>query len=323
MTECNVVFITDENYAMPTGVAMVSLIRNFSSRYSLIIYVICDEVSEETKQKLLKCKEVRDTDVDIVFIDADNAWDGPRAELDSVHISRAAMIKFRIPVILERVNRVLFLDSDLIVEGDISGIFEYDIDDVYLASVEDMDPSRMNAEGISHVKRISLPVDRYFNSGVMYLNTEKMRKDDITAKLYEDKKNNPDHGFMDQDSLNYVLCKKRLELPWKYNFMAAYVKNLDIDGLNRYFNREYICTDEYLDEAVVLHYAGDQKPWIMDVPYTTSRFIKYYRMSPYRDNELRLRSYIRELEKLYDDLYMRTNFLRKPKRWIMKLFNRS
>ena len=149
MTEYNVVFITDENYAMPTGVAMVSLIKNFSSRYRLIIYVICDEVSDETKQKLLKCKEVRDADVDIVFIDADNAWDGPRAELDSANISRAAMIKFRIPVILEWVNRVLFLDSDLIVEGDISGIFEYNIDDVYLASVEDMDPSRISDDGIS------------------------------------------------------------------------------------------------------------------------------------------------------------------------------
>ena len=100
MKEYNVVFITDENYAMPTSVAIVSLIWNYNCQNRLNIYVICDEVSAETKQRLIKCKKVKDIDVDIILIDVDNDWSGQRAELDSAHISKAALIKFRIPLIL-------------------------------------------------------------------------------------------------------------------------------------------------------------------------------------------------------------------------------
>ncbi len=322
MKECNVVFITDENYAMPTSVAMVSLIMNFNSEHRLNVYVICDNVSKETKQLLIKCKDAGSIYTSITFIDTDNSWEGQRSELDAKRISNTAMIKFRIPLILEKLDRVLFLDSDLIVTGDISSVFDYNIDNVYLASVEDMNPLRVGFGKESHAQRLGLPVDKYFNSGVMYLNTEKMRKDDITHKLFEDKIKHPKHGFWDQDSFNCVLYEKSLELPWKFNYLTAFTDFLDIDGLNRYFGSDHSCIDELVEEAVVLHFAGEKKPWTLDIPFITPRFMKYYKQSPYGDKKLSLHSEILELRKKYADLYKKTDFLRIPKRLACKVIGK-
>ena len=321
MKECNVVFITDENYAMPTSVAIVSLIMNYKGKSSLNIYILGDGLSDESKHRLSLCKEVNDIDVVISIIDVNNDISIKAHEIYSSHISKSTFIKFRIPQVLKGVDKVLFLDSDVIVCKDISPVFEYNIDDLYLASVEDIDLSRVKADGANNIKRISMPVNKYFNSGVMYLNLEKMRKDDITRKLIENKRKHPKHLF-DKDSLNFILYENRLEIPWKYNFLSAFTELLSIDELNRYYGCSYGSMDALVDEAVVLHFAGEHKPWIYDMPFTTIRFIDYYRVSPYRDVELKIKSYIRELDNKYAELYKQTDFLRKPKRLLMRLLGK-
>lgn len=100
-------------------------------------------------------------------------------------------------------DRVLLLDPDTLVTGDITGLWETDLTDYYLAAVQE---TRNN----NHTK---VP---YFNAGVMLMNLEKLRRDGMDDKLiYEI--NTVAYEHLEQDVINYLCDGKIMSLPSDYN----------------------------------------------------------------------------------------------------------
>ncbi len=239
------VFITDQNYVLPTAVAITSVVKNKKTTTSYEFIIFATALSENDKRKLVASA----SGLPLRFIDF-----GTQKYQNIVcktHVSVAALCKFEIANILSSYDKVLYLDGDIIVQDDLSDLFNTNIEDYYVGAVKDA--------YVLEEKKQTLGVDGYFNSGVMLLNCAKIRHDKMAEKLWNLKCLKRDLLFMDQDVFNLAFAGKVKYLDFRYNFMAAY------------FRKKYhaFLTDIYADESYVnkqclhpaiIHYTG-KNPW--------------------------------------------------------------
>ena len=278
----HVAYITDDNYSMPTCVSIVSLLKNKKSDISYCIHIILDNVSQENKERF-KQLSYSGCEIDIIEADGDSFYqdfkDGSLRP--NTYVSPTALIKFNLPNMFKDVDTLLYLDGDIIVNKDISELFEMDISQFCVAAAPaySMMPSNHLPQGI-----------KYFSSGVMLLNLKRMRDESITEKLIDYKKNGVNY-FMDNDAFCVVLNGQTLFLPLIYNFNAGVFSVNDFDEfVQKCFDGKYSDEYECISDQKILHLQGKWKPWKYWFPWLSEIFIKYYNMSPYKDKPLKLKS---------------------------------
>ncbi|MEE0968579.1 MAG: glycosyltransferase, partial [Clostridia bacterium] len=144
--------------------------------------------------------------------------------------------------------------------------------------------------------RIDLHNPRYFNSGFMILNLNKMRHDNIPEKLIDYKL----HGKMwnmDQDALNAVIGYNVVY--FDYNTHLLY-HQLASEELREKYGKG---TDRNLiQKCTVLHFTSHRKPWKTRLPIVTRMWLKYYKCTPYSDEKIK---FARLFDRLYEKYYYR------------------
>ncbi len=239
----NIAFITDNNYLMPTSVAIRSLIDH-TKETDITLYIISDlELDKRWKDEMIRGlkKGMR-----CYFICAGEKI----TSIDATHIrvTKTALLKFWLPELLPELDKVLYLDGDIIVKNDITELYMLNVEPYYAAVVKDMLVYRNN-----HIQEIG--VSNYFNSGVMLLNLKKLRKDKVREKLLEAKKKDDICEYMDQDAFNVVFDNEVLFIHPKYNHIAVTETIYSLKEIQDF----YEVVD--WDETVILHLAGLAKPW--------------------------------------------------------------
>jgi len=184
-----------------------------------------------------------------------------------LHASKANYYRLLIPEILPiSIRKVLYLDSDLIVRKPIFDLWNTDIENYYLAAVEN--------PGMRNFDRLFMPKDsKYFNSGVMLINVEKWRREGVHNKALAFIRSYPDRiKFWDQDGLNAILYGQWKELPIKWNVQHNYF--FPEENQKRY-------ADIILDPAIV-HFSGNGlKPWQPNIEHKyKSEYLYYEKGSP-------------------------------------------
>ena len=157
--------------------------------------------------------------------------------LPTAHLSYAAYFRFFIPDILKE-DKVLYLDSDIIVNGDLTSLFETDLGASPVAAVRD-ELQQTN-----------------FNSGVLLINNAYWREHSISTKLFELADQYHEVEFGDQGILNRFFVGQWKELDVNYNFMVG------MDTIATRFQKDewYVKANQYESEVSVIHYT-DEKPW--------------------------------------------------------------
>lgn len=124
-----------------------------------------------------------------------------------------------LPRLLPEAERVLYLDGDLIVLDSLAELWATSLGDNYLAAVTNV----FQDNDTDRPARLGLPEgQRYFNSGVMLMNLDLMRRDDSTAALIECANRNFDLlSWPEQDALNVVLGDRHLQLDPRWNLMNS------------------------------------------------------------------------------------------------------
>lgn len=188
------------------------------------------------------------------------------------HINYAAYLRYFIPDLIKE-DKVLYLDTDIIITGSLSSLFQTDITDYALAAVKDV--------WLKH----------QFNSGVMLINSLFWRQENLTQKLLDKSTqmiSQASNG--DQEILNLLLSQKWLELEIENNAQVG--MNIVLQGA-----RQPVVA--YHPIPLVVHYASDQKPWI---PFTSTPLRElwwdYYGMGWY-DVYLRRHSFIKLRKRLF------------------------
>lgn len=274
MNRIPIVLITDSNQIMQISVTITSIIHNANPTVRYEVSVLGIGISNEEKEK------IQSLGTENVLVDVkmfDNKYSGIVSELQ--HVTTACNYKFDIPSIFKDYEKVLYLDTDIIVQSDLLSLYNTDLTDKYAAVVQDM-------HGISTlgcVNRTGCP--NYFNAGMMLLNIQKINKDDCPKKIIEAKEKYGDE-CVDQDSFNRVIGNNCIFLPPKYNWMT----------------NNYIYTEENIRDfygladiepnrdsyAEIIHYTW-LKPWhYRDLPLGKV-WMKYYKLSSYGKTRLKLK----------------------------------
>lgn len=278
-----VVYITDDNYAMPTAVSVTSLYYSKNDRYEYRVYIICTGVSDENLDRL---KALSKSDFEVTLILEDNRFDGIRAA-GVEHVSGAALFKFELPNIFSQYEKILYLDGDTLVCKDLAELFETDIEDRYAAVVKDY---KTTTYKIPQLVKLNIAHKHkfYWNSGMMLLNLKNMRRDNLSQKLYDYRMNGV-NIFMDQDAFNVVFEENVRYVSFYYNTLTVIPEQFDRQTIADYYDLEpYDSFKQIIGRSYILHLTGQYKPWEHLMPVVSDIYTFYYTKSPYRDIPLQL-----------------------------------
>ena len=167
-----VAFATDENYVQHMCVAMLSLLHNKDPKTPIHIYVLGDNLSDESIATVTQIAENHNTY--ITFLEVDFArFEGLGL---SRHQSRVTYATLAIPEIIDA-DKVLYLDCDLLVRCDLSPLWEIDISEYYVGAVMDTFFSGLNGKQQLDSRLGLPPGSPYFNAGMLLVNLKKWRQD--------------------------------------------------------------------------------------------------------------------------------------------------
>lgn len=252
--------IADENYVTPTMVFLKSVFKTKSLSTKLSITIL---VPLGAKDKMITLEKLGAEDFLINIVEIDNS------QFDSLHkykdndnycmASPSAMFKFVIPDVFKDLDRILYIDTDLIVRKDLMELFMTTMDNDYMCAVVDMWTPVTNREDIKGFKN-------YFNSGMMLMNLNKMRGDNMPQRLIQAKMRSTNFNLMDQDVFNEVCGSRVRLLDIKYNFLPVCYKRhkqkFKLAEMNAIYGSNYSSIDEIARDPVVVHWAGSEKPWV-------------------------------------------------------------
>lgn len=194
----------------------------------------------------------------------------------SGHITQACYYRILIPELVDKeIEKIIYLDCDLIVLGNLIDLFNIDINNYFVGAVE---------EKLFDIKE-ALGMDEntpYFNSGVMLINLKEWRKNNISEKTLDFIRRSPEKiKLYDQDALNFILANKCLILNKKYNQIILGLKKTNIP-----------------DNTFIIHYTGTYKPWhfVYNGSYK-KLYKKYLKLTPwnnYRYPDLNLNNILKK-----------------------------
>lgn len=259
-----VVFASDNNYVPMVTTTIYSMLKNASDAYRYDIVVLHEGIEWENQERM-KAFFGQFENAGLQFCDVSRFVDQYELTTNNPHISNETYYRFLIQELLPYYSKVLYLDSDLIVKGDVAELFSVDLGDNLLAAVRDVDYcgnlNMKDGARMRYAKEVlgmHQPYD-YFQAGVLVLNTKAMRKLHPMEKWLEFASDDR-YIYNDQDILN-AHCQGRVKyLDYDWNVMTdcfgrignvfSFAPCAIFDAFNDSRNHEKI-----------VHYAGAQKPW--------------------------------------------------------------
>lgn len=273
-----VVFICDRGYVMQTEVAIRSLIGAKSADTALDVAVVSYGLEPDQQQRLLALGR-DDAALRLVSGDACFSEDSFTVTESRYRVAtKAALLKFYLPRLLPELDRVLYLDGDIIVRSDLSALAELDLGDHPAAAVRDLPQ-------VFYEKQLLGESRDYFNSGVMLLNLRQMRAEGMTERLVEAKQAWADDKLMDQNVLNRVLAGRVLQLPMIYNVCYANLRrrwrrDRMRQKINEAYGTDFRSLGQIRQAAAIIHYSSGEKPWkYFDIP-AGEEWMRVYRQLP-------------------------------------------
>lgn len=252
--EVHVVFITDNNYAFPTAIAISSLFYSAKKETKYIVHILGIDLEEDMKEFLLESGR----NVEIISLPESLIC----GTFEHEHVSKAALFKFKIAEILPQLSRVIYLDSDMLILGDLQELYEVELEKEYAAVVPDY--HIMNSNYRKRVVEKRIGIDNYFNSGMLVLNLDSIRKDKMGEHLLSIKRKisqEPIFSFMDQDAFNIGFARKVKFVSVKYNFLNCYYEEIDKFLMHQYENVSFDEMCGIYEMPSILHIGGKNKPW--------------------------------------------------------------
>ena len=268
-----VVFASDNNYAVQLGVAITSLVENArpTTHYD-IRCLVSDDFSEENKEIVNSViKGQSRHKITFVHVD-DSLFDA--IQIKTEHLTKGAFYRLLSADILPDLNKIIYLDDDVVVLGDLEILFRYAIDTQYIGGVR--------APGFYYPEKwrkdkeneLGIKIDQYVNSGVLLMNLKKIREDNMQEKFIELAQNS--YRSEDQDTLN-VACYGRIRhIPFRFNCQTKYTSP---DSPEKYKYESVIPKDERIDaekNPVIIHFANRIKPWQDNTCYLAEKWWEYY-----------------------------------------------
>jgi len=259
-----VLFAADDNYVPMLTTTIYSLLKNASSERYYDIIVLERNITSENKHGIIDFLSQFEN-ATIRFLDVSRAISGFDLTTSNAHISIETYYRFIIQEALPFYKKVLYLDCDLVVNGNIAELYDTDLGDTAIGAVPDIDfignLNMKNGERmdyVNHQLHMSKPYG-YFQAGVLLMNLERMREIH-TVREWLEIAQKPGFIYNDQDILNMECEGSVTYLPYEWNVMhdcGGRVHGVfDFAPANMFY--KYM---ESRKSPKIVHYAGYDKPW--------------------------------------------------------------
>lgn len=281
LKEIPIFFAIDDQYIPFLAVALKSLIDNANKDYKYLIKVLHTNVQEEHMKQIEKYES---ENVDIEFVDLSYYIGKIQDKLYTRdYYTNTTYFRLFLPELYPQYDKVLYLDSDIIVLGDISELYNTDMGTNLVAAAPD-DIIQYNKVFQDYAELVVgvAKYQNYFNAGVLLMNLDELRKFKFEEKFLYLLGTVKFSVAQDQDYLNR-LCKGRVKIVSHDWDVMPYVNN-----------------ETKPEDIKLIHYNFAYKPWhFEDVTYH-EYFWEYAAQTEFYDEIIKIRDSYTEEEKFKD-----------------------
>ena len=235
------------NYFVQAATTLRSVLDASPHGQFRVVCMLTEEIPQRMKDELGRLGAGR-LELDYLLV---------KGRLQDVYIdpryTEAASLRLLLPELLPELDRILYLDCDVIVRQDLATLWEQtDLQDNYLAAVYEA-----AIEGqAERFRALGCDPTRYFNSGFLLMNLARMREEKVSEKLLEACRV-PYLEFPDQDALNQVCQGRVLPLSPLWNSIRTFfIPKYKPDFVRQYGEGLW----EQVQREATIHYTGG-KPW--------------------------------------------------------------
>lgn len=278
----HIVYGVDDNYVKAAGVSIISILENNPSTY-FVFHIITENISEDNLNSLkLLLTKYNDAIIKIHYINASIFDSLPTSE----QFTKAIYNRFFLPKILRNeTDKAIYIDADIICISSLQSLLDMTLNGI-VCVVPDLE------EFAACQQRRFKMKGKYWNSGFMYINIRKWEENEISEQALQYLNDNIDKlDFFDQDALNKVLDGRVNYLAKKYDYIFDIKK------------KQFRDAKDIPDDTVFIHYTG-YKPWQAWYCHSVQEyFLRYYKLSPWKDIPLQLPRTYREMKEMSKGLW--------------------
>ena len=267
---------SSNEYVPYLSVCLESLKENSSENNNYDIVIFEDSITDYNKNLLKKIIEQKN--ISLRFTTPPHIFHKSHTY---GHVSKETYFKLTIPLIMKKYPKVLFLDSDMIIENDVAELYKTDLGDYALGAC-----ICCLWNGLIHLHKELLKYHTealrikengiYIQGGVLLINIPEWIKNNYAEKIISEvsiKK----YKCADQGALNYILQGKIKTIDNKWNFETP----------QRIFSYAIKCMssdiktlwEQAAQNPYIIHYSGQSKPWVLPDEDLAYKFWSYARKS--------------------------------------------
>ena len=266
----SVAYAPDDKYSPLALISMISLLENTKHKVEIIIlysnldnnnYNLFNELSKKYDNcniRFIKMNELDFSGFPISFWVTVQTW-----------------FRTKIADLCPDLEKVIYLDCDTLILQDISQLWNIDISNVLLGGIPDVWGAK------SHIKRPNMKSNSYFNAGVLYINCEKWRKENLFSKIKQYAIENFEIlECSDQDVLNKIIDTDKINLHQKFDYMETWWHNY----YNEYEGDDIIKYQEAKNSPIIIHFTGTKPMHYNNFHSYKIQWWKYCALSPIYDD---------------------------------------
>lgn len=260
MSKIPIFYACDDNFVKYTMVSLRSLIDNASDKNQYVIHILHTNVNPVMQKAV---RSMSTSNVDIRFENVSEYLETIRDKLPiRDYYTKTTYFRLFIAEKFTQYKKAIYIDSDTVVLSDISGLYQYELGDLYVGAAHEQAMVQEDVYG-TYVEKV-LGIDRncFFNAGVLLINCEEFRKQKILEQFGELLHMYDFVVTQDEDYLN-LLCKdKVLWLPQQWN-MELFGEIREPEGSFK-----------------IIHYIMVSKPWHYEDCRCAKQFWRYAERTP-------------------------------------------
>ena len=276
-------FTIDDKYAPYLSCAITSIIENSSKKYEYKIYILHDGLNKENITKLSKLQQ---KGFEIIFKQMkeglEQITDRVENRLRCDYFTLTIYFRLFIADLFREFDKGIYIDSDIVVPGDISQLYNIELGDNFIAASTDNSIQGV-PELVKYVEEaVGVKRNEYVNSGVLLMNLKKMKEKEFSKRFLNLLNTyHFDSVAPDQDYLNAMCNQKILYLNEEWDAMPTEGK-------------------QELENPKLIHYNLFQKPWCYDNVQYENVFWNYAKKTEYYNEIVEFKNNYSEEQKKSD-----------------------
>lgn len=260
MEKINLFFAVDDNYCPFLSTTFYSILKNASKDYEYNFYVLHNGLKQTSKDKVNQeiLKQEKNINASLTFVDVTEKLEILAEKLFTRdYYSKTTYYRLFIPNMFPNLDKALYLDCDIIVNGDISELYNTNLENNLVGAIPDM-AVQNTPVFIEYVeKALGIKADRYFNAGILLMNLKEMRNSDFENKFIDLLGKYKFTVAQDQDYLNTLTKDRVVYVDYSWNVQPV---------------PNNICPTE---KRNLIHYNMLWKPWIFEDTLYGDNFWEY------------------------------------------------